>query len=67
VDIRQKAQNTHDTICKTYEAQEEEDQCVAASVLLRMGNKVLMGGREYEGLWRKGVKMGRIRYGRRQE
>jgi hypothetical protein len=31
----------------------KEDQSVDASVLLRMGNKILTGGREWVGLERK--------------
>jgi hypothetical protein len=31
----------------------KEDQSVAASVLLRKGNTIIMGGRGYEGLRRK--------------
>ena len=50
----------------------EEDQSVDASVLLRRGNKIIMGDRGWEGLGRErggkegGEKRGsRIRYGRR--
>jgi len=44
---------------------------VIASVLLRRGDKILTGGRGWEGLGRKemgkGKRGSRIRYGRRQE
>jgi hypothetical protein len=45
----------------------KEDQRVDASVLLRRGDKILMGGRRWEGLGRNRGKKGvRIRYERRQ-
>jgi hypothetical protein len=50
--IRQKASNTHDTIHRQYEAQ-EEGRSVDVSVLLRKGNKIITGGKGWEGLWRK--------------
>ena len=66
--IRKKAQNTH--TYRPYETQEKEDQSVDASVLLRRGNKIIMGYRGWEKLGekRKGEQKkrgGRIRYGRR--
>jgi hypothetical protein len=55
VAIRQKAQNTHVTTHRPYEAQEEgrPNQSEDASVLLRRGDKIIMGGRGWEGLERK--------------
>jgi hypothetical protein len=44
VDIILEAQNTQDTICKTHETQEEEDQSVDTSILLRWGSKIPMEG-----------------------
>jgi hypothetical protein len=41
VDISPKSQNTKGTICRPHEAQKEGS--VGASVLLRKGNKILMG------------------------
>ena len=38
-----KAQNTQYTIHRPQEAHKKEDQSVGASVLLRKGNKILMG------------------------
>ena len=35
---------TQDAICKTQENQEEEDQLVDASFLLRIGNKIAIKG-----------------------
>jgi hypothetical protein len=32
----------------------KEDQNVGIFILLRRGNKILLGGRGWEGLWRKG-------------
>jgi hypothetical protein len=47
----------------------KEDKSVDASVLLRRGNNIIMGGRGWEGLGRKKERReereGRIRYGRR--
>ena len=47
----------------------KENQRVDASDLLRRGNKIVKGSREWEGLGRKrrggGKKRGRIRYGKR--
>ena len=46
----------------------KEDQTVGATVLLRRGNKLIMGTRRKEGLRGRGREMekgGRIRYGRR--
>jgi hypothetical protein len=41
VDIRKNAQNTDDIPYRPYEAQEEENQCVDVSGLLRMRNKII--------------------------
>jgi hypothetical protein len=46
LDIRKKAQNTHHTTHLAYEAQEGN---MDASVLLRMGNKIIIVGRKREG------------------
>jgi len=48
VNIRQKSQNTQNTIHK-----KEEDQSVGASDLLKKGNKIFTGGRGEKGLERK--------------
>jgi hypothetical protein len=53
VAIRQRAWNTHDTIHRSYEVQEEGRPNVDASVLLRRGNKIIKGSRGWEGLGRK--------------
>ena len=49
----------------------KKDQSVDASVLLKRGNKIIRGGREWEGFWRNrgggGEKVGRIRCGRSTE
>jgi hypothetical protein len=39
--IQQRAWNTHNTNHSPHEVQEEEDQRVDASVLLRRGNKII--------------------------
>jgi hypothetical protein len=44
VDINPKAGSTQDTICKTHETQEEEDQSVDTYILLRRGNKIPVEG-----------------------
>jgi hypothetical protein len=44
VDISPEAQNTQDTICKTYETQEEERTKCGHLILLRMVNKIPMDG-----------------------
>jgi hypothetical protein len=44
VDFRPKAQNTQDTIYRPHESQEEGTPSVNVSVLLKRGNKLLMGG-----------------------
>jgi hypothetical protein len=51
VDIRQRAQITHDTSHGTHEVQ-EEDQIVDTSALLRRGNKIIKGRRGWKGLVR---------------
>jgi hypothetical protein len=43
VDISSKAQNNQDIIQRSHEAQEEGRSSVAASVFLKMGNKILTG------------------------
>ena len=43
MDIRPEVQNTQGTFHRSYNAQEEEDQSVDTSVLLRKGNKIPMG------------------------
>jgi hypothetical protein len=68
VDIREKAQKTHDTTHRPYMKLKKKDTCsLDASVLLRRRNKILPGGRGWEGLGRKGGGGGeresRIRYG----
>jgi hypothetical protein len=40
VDINPETWNTQDTIDKTRETQEEKEQSVDTSLLLRMGNKI---------------------------
>ena len=57
MDISLKAQNTHNTH-GPYEAKKKEDQSMDASIPLRRGNKISMGGREREGngLWGEGRK-----------
>ena len=44
MDISPEARTTQDTIHRPYEAQEEGRPGVDTSVLLRRGNKILMGG-----------------------
>jgi len=43
VDIKQKAQNGHDSIHRPSEAQEEQDQNVDVSVLIRKRTRTLIG------------------------
>jgi hypothetical protein len=45
----------------------KEDQSVDASVLLRRGNRIVMGCREWEGLGRKRGGQGRGVGGRREQ
>jgi hypothetical protein len=33
----------------------KEDQSMDASILLRRGNKIIIGGRQMEGFWREGM------------
>ena len=54
MDISQKANNTHDTIHRP--CKKRKDQSVDASVLLRRGTKIIMGGRGRE-------RPGRVREG----
>jgi hypothetical protein len=42
--ISPEAQNTQDTICKTHETQEKEDQSVDTSILIRRVNKIPIEG-----------------------
>jgi hypothetical protein len=42
--ISPEAQNTLNTICKTHETQEEEDQSVDTLILLRKRNKIPVEG-----------------------
>ena len=48
MDITPKAQNIHDRTDRSYEALKEK-QIVDASILLRRGNEIIMGGRGREG------------------
>jgi hypothetical protein len=58
VDISSKSQNTHDTIHTPYEAL-QVGQSVNASVPLRRGNKIAMGGRGREVAgWKRGGRRG---------
>jgi hypothetical protein len=50
VDIRPKASNNQDTIHRPHESQDEERLSVDTLILLRRGNKILMGG-----MWRQSV------------
>ena len=54
MDISLKTQNTQDTIHRPDELKMKEDQNVDASVHLQRRNKILMGGKGWEGLGRKG-------------
>jgi hypothetical protein len=55
VDIRKKAQNAHDSNYRPMKLKKKEDQkkSVDASVLVRRGNKIIMGGRGWDVLGRK--------------
>jgi hypothetical protein len=44
LDVSLKAQNTQDTFTDHMKLKKKEDQSVDVSVLLRRGNKILMGG-----------------------
>jgi hypothetical protein len=59
VDISPEAQNIQDTICKTHETQEGRSS-VDASVLLRRGNKILMGGVTMYGAETEGMTIHRL-------
>ena len=55
MDIRNKAQNTHDTTYISYmKVKKMEYQNVGTLVLLRRGNKIITGGRGLEGLRKRG-------------
>jgi hypothetical protein len=63
VDISPKAQNNHDITHRPY-----EDQSMDVSILIRRGNKIIIGGRGRKGTWEGGgrEKRGnRIRYGKK--
>lgn len=72
MDVGPRAQNNHDTTHKPNEPQ-KEDQSVEASILHRMGNEIITGGRvSEEETWegeRQGreKRRGRIRYLKGQE
>ena len=58
MDISLKAWIILDTIHKPHEAQEEGDQSVDTSFLLRKGNKISMGGDTERKVWSRDLRKG---------